>query len=483
MRRSLTIVILGTLSTAALAIAINVATGGPLPGVLGRYQGWAWPAVAVLVVATGCVTWVDRRADSGSAAHPAPVPPPAELPADIPDFTGRDQLVDQVRQLIEHPERSTAVVIAVLTGMAGIGKTALAVHVAQRVRARFPDGQFYVNLRGAQAQALAPMTVLGTFLTQLGMVDLPDDLDGRARAYRSRVAGRRVLVVLDNAADEEQVRPLLPGSPSCAVLVTSRARLANLAGTRLVVLDVLPADEAVDLLGQVGGRDRVVAERESATEIVRLCGYLPIAIRIAGAVLIRRPQQSLARFAEQLTRQRPLDVLSAEGGDRLRVGFSLSYRSLGEPEQRQFRLLGLLRAPDFPAWVGDVALGTETDPGTRTPMDRLVDAQLLEDDRGLEDSAGQRRYRCHDLLREFAQDQLASTDTPADRRPHWSASSPGTSCSAGSPPGDCDLSTRAHRGRPRQSLPDNRSATARSPGAPRSTGVSSPRSSRQPKLA
>jgi tetratricopeptide (TPR) repeat protein len=240
------------------------------------------------------------------------------------------------------------------------------------------------------------------------MISLPDDLDGRTRAYRSRVAGRRILVVLDNAADESQVLPLLPGSSSCAVIVTSRSRL-NLPGASPVMLDVLPADEAVELLARVSGPERVTADRDHAAEIVRLCGRLPIAIRIAGAVLARRPQQSLTRFAEQLTSERPLDVLSAGVSDDLRVSFSLSYRNLGADEQRQFRLLALLRTPDFPAWCGDVLTGTTGRIG------HLVDAQLLEDDRGQEDIAGQIRYRCHDLLCAFAREQVEATETSEER--------------------------------------------------------------------
>lgn len=349
---------------------------------------------------------------SAAVQTPRQLRSPAELPGDIRDFTGRDQIADEVRQLLDHAggTESTAVVISTITGMAGIGKTALAVHVAHHEREQFSDGQFYVNLRGAEAQALDPMTVLGDFLTKLGMVDLPGDLDGRARAYRTRVAGRRMLVVLDNAANEDQVRPLLPGSPSCAVLITSRVRLLNLAGAHMVLLDVLHTDEAVELLSRISGHERVAAERDPAEEIVRLCGQLPIAIRMAGAVLIKRPRQSLAQLAEQLRQERPLDVFSAEGSDDVRVSFSLSYRNLGPDEQRLFRLLGMLRAPDFPAWVGEVALDMAPSRGDRAVIDRLVDAQLLEDDHGQGDAAGQRRYHFHDLLREFAQEQLEATE-------------------------------------------------------------------------
>jgi len=441
MRRSVTIAILGTFTTTALAIAINVATGGSLPGVPTHYQVWSWPVVAVLALATVGVTLTERRVEAAAERPeqpgqliPSSPPAPAELPGDIPDFTGRDGIVATVRDLVESTgnQQSTAVVVSAISGMAGIGKTALAVHVAHQVRARFPDGQFHVNLRGAEAEALDPMVVLGDFLTKLGMVDLPGDLDGRTRAYRSRVADRRFLIVLDNAADEDQVRPLLPGSSSCAVIITSRARLLGLAGTRRVVLDVLDADDAVHLLGQICGEERVAAERDDAHEIVRLCGFLPIAIRIAGGVLAKQPHLPLARFASQLSRERPLTVLGAEGTDDVRLSFSLSYRGLGASEQRLFQLLGLFRAPDFPAWVGAAVLDAAVAPNTSapnpnstptsalspgpTPTGRLVDAQLLEDDRGREDAAGQRRFRFHDLLREFAREQLEAATPETEQR-------------------------------------------------------------------
>jgi tetratricopeptide (TPR) repeat protein len=418
MRRTFVVVALSTLVTSALGIAINVATGGTLPGVSEQNKGWVWLAVAVLVVAAGGVALVDQRVGDGARqvdrlSGSAP-PPPAELPGDIHDFTGHDEIVEDVRRTlaITGRDQPDAVVISAISGMAGIGKTALAVHVAHLVRGRFPDGQFYVNLRGAEAQPLDPRTVLGDFLSQLGMVDLPEELASRIRAYRSRVAGRRMLVVLDNAADEDQVRPLLPGSSPCKVLVTSRKRLVNLTGARTVVLDTLRTGEAVELLGQICGPGRVAAERGYAEHIVGRCGNLPIAIRIAGAVLSRRPELPLARFAEQLSRERSLDVLSAEGNDDVRVSFDLSYQNLEPREQRQFRLLGLLNAPDFPAWVGDVLLGTATRKGTRSSIDQLVDAQLLEGSRGHEDAAGQLRYRFHDLLREFAQERLEATKSP-----------------------------------------------------------------------
>ncbi|MET0234709.1 MAG: tetratricopeptide repeat protein [Kibdelosporangium sp.] len=376
--------------------------------------------VRVSVKETSAIGWIalpdhPYPADEAAATTLPAELVPAELPADILDFTGRAGKVREVHDLAGRAGggNPTAVVISAISGMAGIGKTALAVHVAHLLRTRFPDGQLYVNLRGAEAQALDPAKVLVDFLRELGMVDIPKDLAGRAAAYRSRIGDRRMLVLLDNAADEDQVLPLLPGSPSCSVLITSRVRLSGIAGARLVMVDVLEPGEAVKLLGQIAGAERVAAEPGAADEIARICGRLPIAIRVAGAVLAKRPGQRLDRFVEQLHEQRPLNLLGAEGGDDVRLSFSLSYRSLPVEGRQLFGLLGMLRAPDFPAWVGAMALG-RAHRGDGYPMiERLVDAQLLQSDSGYEDEAGQSRYHFHDLLREFAQEQLKKL-APAD---------------------------------------------------------------------
>src|SRR5262249_51222189 len=184
-------------------------------------------------------------------------------------------------------------------GKAGVGKTALAVHVAHQMRPDFPDGQLYVNLRGAEAQALAPAEVLGRFLRALGVEGqcLPEDPESRARLDRSWRAGRRVLVVLDNAADEAQVRPLLPAGAGNAVLVTSRARLAGLTLAEVIDLGVLPVGQAVELLGKIVGAGRVAAEPTAAAQIAALCGYLPLALRIVGARLAAKPHWRIQRAA------------------------------------------------------------------------------------------------------------------------------------------------------------------------------------------
>jgi DNA-binding SARP family transcriptional activator len=350
----------------------------------------------------------------GTQRRPAVAPGPCQLPPDIDDFTGRQAAVAQIQALLER-EQATAIVISAIAGKAGVGKTALAVRVAHRLRPRFPGGQLYVNLRGVEAQALDPTEVLGGFLRALGVegAAIPDGLEERVRLYRSRLADRRVLVVLDNAASEAQVRPLLPGSQGCAVLVTSRVRLGGLEAAHPLTLDVLDPDQAVELLVKLLGRGRVAAEPEAAQQIVRLCGWLPLAVRIAGARLAGRLHWRLALLAERLADEhRRLDELAA-GDLEVRASVALSYRGRGEQERRLFRLLGVLVAPSCPAWVAAALLDVRLAEAEGL-LERLVDAQLVE--AAGQDQAGQLRYRLHDLLRVYARERLQLEEpTPAQR--------------------------------------------------------------------
>jgi tetratricopeptide (TPR) repeat protein/transcriptional regulator with XRE-family HTH domain len=342
---------------------------------------------------------------------------PSLLPPSVTDFTGREEEVADVLELLTvGQEEPTAVVVSAVAGKPGIGKTTLAIQVAHQLRARgrFPDGQLYANLHGAQ-KPLPPGQVLARFLRALGMdgASIPDSLEGRTERYRTLLADRRILVVLDNAAGEAQVRPLLPGSPSCGVLVTSRVRMAGLEGARLIELDVLPDEAAVELLGRVAGTARVAAEPEAAVAIVGSCGRLPLAIRIAGARLAARPSWSLARLVARLADQRRrLDELAA-GDLEVRASIALSYRALPGQQQQAFRRLGLLEAPDFPAWVAGALLDIPDD-RAEALVEALVDAQLLE--AGGMDRVGQVRYRFHDLLRVYARERAATEDTRMQRR-------------------------------------------------------------------
>lgn len=342
---------------------------------------------------------------------PAGSAPPAQLPADVTDFVGRaEHLATACEQLAAAGD---TVPVVVVSGKAGIGKTTLAVRAAHRARQSFPDGQLYVNLRGADTRPIAAADVLARFLRALGVPgpSVPEDPDERAALYRSRLAGRRVLVVLDDASGVRQVRPLIPGTPGCAVLVTSRSRLAGLANVRPMDLDVLDPDQAVELIAAVAGVERVAEQAHAAAEIVRLCGYLPLAVRIAGARLAARPHWPLNRLATDLgDEHRRLDQLRV-GDLEVRASFALSHEGLDPPARRAFRLLGLLGVTDFPAWTAAALLDIDRSAADEL-VDALVDAQLI--DVAGRDALGQTRYRFHDLLRAYAR-ELAGARPRAER--------------------------------------------------------------------
>jgi tetratricopeptide (TPR) repeat protein len=344
---------------------------------------------------------------------------PAQLPRDIDDFTGRGDLLDECQAVLDRDPamagESTAAPVLAVYGKPGVGKTTFAVRLAHRLARRFPDGQLFVSLRGVEAERLDPAVVLADFLDAVGVppASVPAELDARAALYRDRLAGRRVLVVLDNAAEEAQVRPLLPGAPECAAVVTSRQPLHGLDVTRLLALDVFDEGQAVDLLAGAVGPERVAAEPGRLAEIAGLCGYLPLALRIVGAKLAAKRHWSLERMARRLSDERDrLDEL--QGGDReVRASFELSYAGLDPVEGRAFRLLGLLTARSFPAWPIAVLLD-DPDVDAEELAESLVDAQLLE----LEgvDETGEPRYRFHDLLRLFARERVDAEEPEPARQ-------------------------------------------------------------------
>jgi tetratricopeptide (TPR) repeat protein/transcriptional regulator with XRE-family HTH domain len=356
-----------------------------------------------------------RAGEHAGASRTSEAAVPRQLPPDITDFTGRELALQWLHARLERREhQSTALVITAAVGKAGVGKTTLAVHAAHQMRALFPDGQLYVNLRGVEAQALDPSDVLGRFLRALGVdgQSIPDNVDERADLYRSLMADRHALVLLDNAADEAQIRPLLPAGAGNTVLVTSRTRLTGVAGTEVIDLDVLPPEQAVELLGKIAGADRVAREPAAAQVIASLCGHLPLAVRIAGARLAAKPHWRLQRMAHRLAEHQRLDELTA-GDLEVRASVGLSYDGLGETEQRAFRLLGLLEVPDFASWMLAALLDISA-PDAEEVADQLADAQLL--DTIGEDATGQLRYRFHDLVRLYARERLLAEDTLATRR-------------------------------------------------------------------
>ncbi len=339
-------------------------------------------------------------------AVPAPVP--RQLLADTSCFTGRPAELGQINGVLgTSPARRPQ--ITVVTGTAGVGKTALAIHWAHQVAGRFPDGQLYVNLRGYDADdPMPPGAALGSFLRALGMAAsaIPGGTQDRAAAYRSLLADRTMLIVLDNAAGAEQVRPLLPASPSCVVLVTSRDSLAGLIardGAVPVRLDLLPPDDAVALLtGLIG--ERAAADPDAVARLAACCCRLPLALRVAAELAIARPSVPLAVLAGELEqRQRHLDLLEA-GGDRrtaVREVFSWSVRRLDPAAARGFAVAALHPGPDLDAW----ALAAMT--GTGQPEADRILRQLART--CLVQPAGTSRYTMHDLLRAFGRELACDT--------------------------------------------------------------------------
>jgi DNA-binding SARP family transcriptional activator/tetratricopeptide (TPR) repeat protein len=338
---------------------------------------------------------------ASAASHVrAPVAPVRCLPRTVGDFTGRAAIVDRLVRAIEQADAGGPL-IHLIDGMAGSGKTTLALHVANTVGDRYPDAQIFVDLHGhSRREPVEPATALVTLLRQLG-VDaerIPADLDERVALWRSQLAARRVLVVLDNAGGTAQVTPLLPAAPGSLALVTSRRRLTGLDGVRPESLQVLTETEAVALLGRIVGA-RVAAEPDAAAEVVRRCGRLPLAVRLAGARLAHRPRWRVADLVRRLG-ESTLPELAAE--DRtVASAFALSYGQLDQPAQRIFRLLGLHPGEGFDA-LAVAALADLPLDDAQDILDALVDVHLVE-----EPEPG--HYRLHDLMREYAAN-LAATD-------------------------------------------------------------------------
>ncbi|MEV7597747.1 BTAD domain-containing putative transcriptional regulator [Kitasatospora sp. NPDC089797] len=342
------------------------------------------PALAVPVVPASAIH------EDGPASPPAP----AQLPADVSDFSGRSELVDDLSTVLMNAT-GQAVVVTSLAGIGGVGKTTLAVHVAHRVRTEFPDGQLYVDLRGAGASPADPAVVLGDFLHALGVAENPDSLDQRAALYRSLLASRRMLILLDNARDAEQIRPLIPGVSGCAVLATSRSRLAGIPGAQLFDVEELTPAEALALFSAIVGEHRVAAEPEAAMKVVTACGFLPLAVRIAAARLASRPRWSVSDLASRLADQRRrLDELQL-GNLAVETTIGLGYGQLSVDEARSFRLLALIDSPDIPLAAAAAMLGVD-EYTAEDLAEALVEANMLE-------CFAPGRYRYHDLLRLYAQ--------------------------------------------------------------------------------
>lgn len=364
--------------------------------------------------------WLTRRPANGRGGTPhgdavdaRRFPVPRQLPNGLIDFTGREERVERLRSLLVPHETPGAAIMTAVTGGAGVGKTALAVHVAHLVAADFPDGQLYAELGDTGPILRRSHDVLATFLRELGVSEpeQPADQEARAARYRTLLNGRRMLVVLDDARDVEQIRPLLPGSSGCAVLISSRNRLSNLPGVDHLHLDVLDDCEARRMFTRIVGVERAAVSPAATAAVLDYCAGLPLALRIVATRLTNRPSWSVVTLAARLSAE---DVSSSDIGGALRGSFDASYTRLAEQADdvdlsRLFRRLALVPGPDFGVAEASAVLGGSwSDATVRRALERLVDAHLVSaDDDG--------RYRFHSLTRMYAWARAAE-DEPAIER-------------------------------------------------------------------
>jgi tetratricopeptide (TPR) repeat protein/transcriptional regulator with XRE-family HTH domain len=371
-------------------------------------------AAAARRLVSGALVEPPEEAAGGTGAEPVP----RQLPPAVRHFVGREVELAALTELVEHAAATgpSTMVISAIGGTAGVGKTALVLRWAHEFAGNFPDGQLYVNLRGYDvAQPVPPGDALAGFLRALGMPgeDVPGDAAEREAAYRSLIAGRHMLVVLDNASEAEQVRPLLPGSPTCVTLVTSRDALPGLVvrdGAVRLDVDMLPLNEAVGLLRGLIGR-RVDDAPDVAETLVGQCCRLPLALRVAAELAVARPEVPLAGLTAELADlQYRLDVLEAGGDERttVRAVFSWSYRHLDVGTARTFRLLGLHPGPDLDSY-GAAALTGTTRQLAAQQLSLLNRAHLIQ-------PAGPDRYAMHDLLRGYARELVAASNGLDEQR-------------------------------------------------------------------
>jgi hypothetical protein len=454
------VVAFASLTVTAVGIAVSLMTSDQWPSWLQPYRRWGWWAVLVLALAGAGLAVLEARrqasvhsstttttsvlaTDSGAVGgrdvsitggsgptagrdvvihhHYPPGVPVAEpvagagvrllgaaarLPDDLTPLVGRDTQLAELRGFFTTPGQVSPRV-AVVSGLPGVGKSALAVRLAHQLAGWLGRPPLYADLGGLGTGRRDPAKVLGWFLDALQGPDeaIPAGLEERANLYQSLLADERALVVLDNAADADQIHPLLPAGPQCLAIVTSRTRLATLPGALLANLEVLSEPAAVELLETLAGPERIAADPQAALEVARACGGLPLALHIAGARLRSRPTWTVATLAEELAdRRRRLGRLNLENLD-VRASFALSYDDLPEAAARTFRLLGRVAGPESDAEVA-AALTGEDLAAVKDAMEQLVDAQLLE-------LVGPGHYRLHDLLYLFAQERLAAEEPEA----------------------------------------------------------------------
>jgi tetratricopeptide (TPR) repeat protein len=342
---------------------------------------------------------------------PSPITIPSLLPADKVVLIGRQADVEAISGLLRPHDGPPAMVL--ITGMPGVGKSALALRVAHNIEHMYPDGQLFVRLRGTDARALKPYSVLADMLLALGVGEtaIPETLEKRTNLFRTRLWRKKVLLLLDDAGSEKQVLPLLPGSSTCAVLLTSRRKFPNLAARTVVVPELKPS-AALELFGSIVGNERVSKDPSNAAEITRLCGNLPLAVRIAGARLALRPGLKLAAFASRLADERNrLNELETPDSE-VRATLKLSIEDLASPDREAFVWLGVLEAADFTAWRLSALLNLDRR-STEKRIESLLSAQIVMTEQ-LEDDQ-EERFRMHDLLRLYAR-ELVQQEKSIDER-------------------------------------------------------------------
>ncbi|MCO5990605.1 NB-ARC domain-containing protein [Actinoallomurus spadix] len=344
------------------------------------------------------------------------LPRSAMLPPNVIDFTGRSEHLRRLSELLSARQDADVwpPTTFLISGMAGVGKSALAIRAAYAQTASFPDGRLYVDLGGTDRRPLGPADALLILLRAIGVDDteIPPDLDQRTQFYRSMLAGLRVLILLDNASDDQQIRPLLPWGNESRVIITSRRNIASLEGVHLTTLDVFNPVEAMEMLTRLIGPRRVATEKDQARKLVELCGYLPVAIRAAGTRLITKPHWSLSQLVARMSDPvRRLDELRLGHLD-VRARIKRSFMELPERERHALCSLSLIESPDFSAHTAGEVLGLPYEEAEEL-VERHVDARLLT--ANFVDEAGHPLYRIHELVRMFALE--AGDDAKVDVRP------------------------------------------------------------------
>ncbi|WP_338676585.1 tetratricopeptide repeat protein [Streptomyces sp. SCSIO 30461] len=402
--------LLSVLLSVLLAIAVNVATGGTLPDALVPLSPYAWWLVGLLTLATavGAVR-AHRAVPAATAPEDSPAVPPAaepdELPPPIADFAGRADEVGKLLRLVDAGHRAIAI-----TGAPGLGKSTLAIRLAHELGPRFPDGRLYADLGAGRGTPATSAAVLARLLEAIGapVEERSGDIAALAARFRNRTARRRVLLLLDDAADAAQIRPLLPGGDGCLALITSRKALDGVPEATPLALGGLGDSEALALLAAVAGQDRVDVEPEAALQVVRACGLLPLAVRIAAARLRSRPGWPVSELAARLADERHrLDMLHLDDL-AVRAVFEACYAALEPADRALFRSLGAHPGPRVTVRVAAAAAGRDPH-AARSALERLTDAQLLA-------CTGPDAYRLHDLVRLFAAERLERDTDPAERR-------------------------------------------------------------------